>query len=355
MNEDGIMDKGNRMVFCTLFDSNYLDKGLALYRSLSEVCGNFYLYVFAFDDLAYSILQKMDLQNLKVINISDIEDEELRAVKKERSRGEYCFTCTPIIIEHVLDRYNEEMCTYLDSDLYFYANPQVLFEEMEAEKASVLITPHNYYPCLESKIDEKYKGKYCVQFNTFKNDENGRRVLEWWKRKCLECCTSVVREGVFGDQKYLDYFGDFAGVCSSKCTGLLAPWNVANWKKISVVNEDKILKRNGKAQRLILYHFHNIKYIENNMVDIRVFVRPGMAKKQVVLQLYMPYLQQIEGIRDMLINEYGLNLRINNKKETNKEKKQDESRPNVLIRGALRIRREYRCLLWRKKDYISLT
>ena len=349
------MNRNNKLVFCTLFDSNYLDKGLALYNSLNKVCENFILYVIAFDDLAYSLLKKMKLMNLEVINIGDVEDDVMRRIKKERSRGEYCWTCTPIIIEHVLEKYDEDICTYIDSDLFFYTSPEKLFEEMEEENASVLITPHNYYPCLESKIDEKYKGKYCVQFNTFKNDENGRQVLSWWKNKCLECCTSEVRKDVFGDQKYLDFFENFKGVCSTKSKGLLAPWNVAWWKEISLLNDLVLLKRRGEEQKLIFYHFHNINYIDNKLVDIRTFVRPGKAKEQVVLQIYMPYLQQVEEIRDMLKKEYGLDLRIKVKSEIRSEKKQDKCKPNILLRCILRIRKKYRYLLWREKDYISLS
>ena len=44
------------MNFCTLFDSYYLDKGLALYASLDKVCENFTLYIFCFDDRSYEIL-----------------------------------------------------------------------------------------------------------------------------------------------------------------------------------------------------------------------------------------------------------------------------------------------------------
>ena len=42
--------------FCTLFDSYYLDKGLALYHSLCKATDDFDLYVFCFDEKSYEIL-----------------------------------------------------------------------------------------------------------------------------------------------------------------------------------------------------------------------------------------------------------------------------------------------------------
>lgn len=41
------------MNFCTLFDSYYIHKGIALYLSLERVCDDFKLYVMAFDEPSY--------------------------------------------------------------------------------------------------------------------------------------------------------------------------------------------------------------------------------------------------------------------------------------------------------------
>ena len=46
------------MNFCTLFDSFYLSRGLALYESIKEHTEDFHLYIFAFDDITYEILNK---------------------------------------------------------------------------------------------------------------------------------------------------------------------------------------------------------------------------------------------------------------------------------------------------------
>ena len=38
------------MVYCTLFDSNYLDKGLVMYDSLVNSSCKFILYILCMDD-----------------------------------------------------------------------------------------------------------------------------------------------------------------------------------------------------------------------------------------------------------------------------------------------------------------
>ena len=55
------------MVFCTLFDSYYLDKGLTLYHSLKKVSDQFKLYIFCFDDSSYEVLKDL---KLKIYNLN---------------------------------------------------------------------------------------------------------------------------------------------------------------------------------------------------------------------------------------------------------------------------------------------
>ena len=129
-------------VFCTLFDSNYLDKGLTLYQSMKRNIPNFLLYVFAFDDKCYEILTKENLPNIHVVSLEEFETLELLEVKKERTRAEYCWTCSPWIIKHVIDHYNERICTYIDADMEFFSNPQIVFDEMHRGNYSSIIVPH---------------------------------------------------------------------------------------------------------------------------------------------------------------------------------------------------------------------
>ena len=173
-----------------------------MYSSLCEICGgNFHLYIFAFDDISLSVLRQLNLKNVTVISLQEFEDEELLKIKPTRSKGEYCWTCSSSTILYCLEHFNLSHCTYVDADLYFYSNPQVLVDEMGDK--SVLITLHNYAPEYDRT---KTSGKYCVQFVTFRNDAEGLKVLKWWRSVCLDWCYARMEDGKFGDQKYLDDF-----------------------------------------------------------------------------------------------------------------------------------------------------
>ena len=196
-------------IYCTLFDSNYLDKGLVLYHSLCACEPDFRLYVFAFDERCREVLEAEALEHMVVVPLSEFETPELQKVKEERTRAEYCWTCTPWTVRHVLERYREPMCTYIDADMMFYSSPQFVFDAMRAQDCSVIIVPHRLNrKKAHDRRAEQHVGTYCVEFNTFVNDARGRTVLDWWAEQCLNWCfyTPDVDAPAYGDQKYLNEF-----------------------------------------------------------------------------------------------------------------------------------------------------
>lgn len=266
--------------YCTLFDSNYLTRGLALYDSLHRACEDFRLYIFCFDSLTFKILHKMNLENVVLVQLDDFETKLLKKVKKERTRGEYCWTCTPYVIRYSIDRFGLNEVTYLDADTYFFSDPSVLFNEFEQSKASVLITAHRY----TSRYDRSaIYGTYCVQFITFKADENGLRVLQWWQIKCLEWCYAHCENGKFGDQKYLDdWTTRFKGVhVLEHLGGGVAPWNIQQYDVSGGPSVNTI--------PVVFYHFHNILWYDNDSFDLGIY----KLSKQVIEFIYKPYLNDL--------------------------------------------------------------
>lgn len=266
--------------FCTLFDSNYLTRGLAMYESLKATGEDFSLYVVCFDDLAYDCLLKCALPNLIAISLSEFESVDLLGIKAERSVAEYCWTCTPHVIRYVLDTYDLPEVTYLDADLYFFGNPIVLLHEFRDSGGSVLITPHRYTPRYDQS---RTSGIYCVQFMTFNADVNGLKVLQWWQDRCIEWCYNRFEDGKFGDQKYLDDWTErFDGVhVLQHLGGGVAPWNIQQYS-LHVQGKQVYVDKSP----MVFYHYHSYKYYPDQTHDLGGY----QLDKNVIPLIYRPYI-----------------------------------------------------------------
>src|SRR5699024_4313287 len=168
------------LYYCTLFDSNYISKGIALYLSLERHTDDFLLYVMAMDRKCEKMLKNMDFAHMHVECIEDIETGSLLEAKQNRSRAEYCWTCGSVVTEHFFRTRMLPEITYLDSDLMFFCSPKCVDNELKKANASVGLTPHF--------INNTIFGVYCVQYVYFKRDEDGEKCLNWWKNECLKWC-----------------------------------------------------------------------------------------------------------------------------------------------------------------------
>jgi hypothetical protein len=279
--------------FCTLFDSNYLFKAVALHRSLLERCPSFHLTAFCFDEQAKDVIDRLELPSLSTVGLGQLEefDPELLSVKPDRTPVEYCWTATPSLPLYIFaNRPGTNEITYLDADLMFFADPEPLFEEMG--NASVLITPHRY---AQEYAHAAVNGIYNVQFLTFRRDNRGMEALQWWHDRCIEWCYYRLEDGKLGDQKYLDDWPErFAGVhVLAHKGGGLAPWNITQYdvrRDVEGVRVDE--------DPLIFFHYHRLKLVEGGRYDWRP---PGYfisdANRRLV---YDPYLTALsEAVRDV--------------------------------------------------------
>jgi SAM-dependent methyltransferase len=244
-----------RNEFCTLFDVNYLPRGLVLYHSLERHCDDFHLRVFCMDAPTKQILDRLALPKLTAIGLDELEahDAALAAVKPTRTQLEYCWTATPAVCAYALDTEPDlDAITYVDADLMFFRDPEPIWQELGDDSA--LIVPHRY--ALQWQAQEETSGTYNVEFMTFKRDERGLETLNWWRDRCLEWCYFRVEDGKMGDQKYLDDWPErFAGVhVLEHPGGGLAPWNVDNYD---------LARRNGSVlvdgRDLVFYHYHSLR------------------------------------------------------------------------------------------------
>lgn len=211
--------------FVTYFDKNYLPQGLVLADSLRRHVKHINLWVVCLDRATFTILEDLNLDFIKIIDVSEIETKELLDVKGTRKLNEYYWTLTPFIPSYILASNPEiERVCYLDADMWIVKPIDQLFLEFENTSAAVLITKHAYAPEHDATF---YAGNFCVQAMVF-----GRQALEEilpsWRKDCLDWCHDYYEDGKFGDQKYLDYWpSTHKGVHILRNEHfILAPWNL---------------------------------------------------------------------------------------------------------------------------------
>lgn len=264
--------------YVTLFDSLFLPQGLALHASLERHAGDYTLWVVCMDEQTRTVLERLQLQHLRLINLADIETPELQAVKSGRSKVEYYWTLTPFTPKFVFERDpSVTRVTYVDADLWLRQRPYAIFKEFEASGKSVFITEHAFAP--EYDISHR-TGKYCVQFMIFVR-ERSETVRRWWADRCIEWCFGRTEDGKFGDQKYLDdwpeRFGNEVHVLRDKEL-FQAPWNASRFPP------------SGAAA----FHFHGLRLMRDRHVLLcgsHYTILPSTLEI-----IYRPYLKDLQEI-----------------------------------------------------------
>ena len=274
--------------YATYFDTNYLPRALALFESLRHNGDQSEIYALLLDDIAGEYFAKKTL-GIKTISLIELEHRfpELLTVKDSRSKMEYIFTLTPWLLKYVAEQTNSEVVIYLDSDLYFFNDPDLVVNDMAG--ADVGIIEHKYPKVLRNRL-AKY-GNYNVGWVGVRKSPNGLACLNWWSEKCLEWCSDKPEPGRYADQGYLDQFADlFKGVKVLKSQGFnLAPWNSQSTRIISV---DNSLLISTSRERLVFFHFHGLKALGKRFATSHLNYL-GLTSKSLISNVYIPYAKSL--------------------------------------------------------------
>lgn len=257
-------------------------------RSLKAHCPQAHVHVLCMDNRTRALLTDLDMPYISCIPLATLENDALLAVKQDRSVAEYCWTLSPCLPWHVLENNpNIDFITYVDADLLFYSPVQPLFDEIG--DASIAIIEHRFPQHLKHL---EVNGRFCVEWVSFRRDEEGLACLSRWREQCLEWCYYRLEDGRMGDQKYLDEWpGRFPHLHILQHVGAgVAPWNYAQY-------------RFGKAARgeitvdgdpLIFYHFHQFQLLDNGSFDrLSAFYTDVCPEPQAVYESYEAALESV--------------------------------------------------------------
>ena len=278
--------------YCTYFDKKYIIKGIALIESLiKHEKKEFELFVICLDEITRVILKKFDFLNVNLVPLHLIESKDLDLIKARSNRSliEYYWTLTPTIIFKIIKQNPHiDILTYLDADLFFYSSPDPIWKELGNH--SVMIHEHRFSP--EQAHMVKY-GKYNVGLLCFRNNENGLKVLNWWRENCNKWCYARLENGKYGDQLYLnDWTERFEDVYVLKNIGAgVGPWNHIQYSFYQDINGNVMVNNT----LLIFYHFHSITFIEPEIIIPSKYV-PNPFTEDIIRFCFIPYVNHLQNI-----------------------------------------------------------
>lgn len=263
--------------FCTLFDSAYLPKGLALYESLARHSSLYWkLFILPMDSECRRTLRALDLPQVELIDPLDFEFQmQLADVKANRTHQEWCWSCASQLCEYLMRFTPIDSITYLDADLFFFSDPATVFDEIG--ERSIAITPHRFQEKDRRRLEPN--GLFNVGLVHFKDTPTGRTCLTRWAIQVRNRCSATMG---CGDQQYLDQwpadFGD--DLCIIQNIGVnVGPWSLGNWPvtKGPCVN----------GVQLSCYHFHELQEDPDGTFRLTNY----QIRQEDVELIYSPYLE----------------------------------------------------------------
>ena len=274
--------------FCTYFNVDYMQRGLALHSSLMEHSASFTLWILCLDQATFEFLSALNLPNVSLVTMDAFEkgDTALVKAKSDRSRVEYYWTCTPSLPLFLFREHPEiaSIC-YVDADYYFFSNPEAIFKALG--QGSIFVIPHDYDTRIYGSTPTA--GNYNVGILVFRNDGNSRDCLNVWRNQCISWCKKAHDGSKFGDQGYLDQWPEnFQGVVVSCNPGIHAgPWNIGKYIFGKSANTVYV-----SGEELVCYHFHGLRLLADRVCLVyegRTFMTRDIRK-----HIYGPYFKALK-------------------------------------------------------------
>lgn len=254
----------------TICAKNYLAQALTLRESFLKHNPSLNFFIF----LADKIDGVEDVDGIVALDKSWIPDWVKMAFKYDviefnTSIKPFCFG--------KLFKEGYEKVIYLDPDIYVTRPLDYIYECLNNK--SVVLTPH--YCDIEEHFDgavseETFNkvGIYNLGFCALKNDKVGQEIAKWWQNRLQYKCYSQSSEGLFVDQKWMDYIPGFFpdATCVSSHHGMnVAIWNLHERELFIDEKQGYMIRRKktGDEFPLLFFHFSGFDPFETTIINRR--------------------------------------------------------------------------------------
>jgi hypothetical protein len=167
-----------------------------------------------------------------ILEMSGLDIPALRGWTFMHSVVELSTAIKPFALQKLLARDDCRAVLYLDPDMVVFSRLDDILATLE--RANVALTPHQTKPetdlehVVDNEITSLRMGVFNLGFVGVAPTAEGKRFAQWWADRCYHYCRAEVHNGLFTDQKWINFapifFDGVAIVKSSRHN--VATWNL---------------------------------------------------------------------------------------------------------------------------------
>lgn len=249
----------NKLHFFTIVARNYLAYAYVLGESIKLYHPEAQFSVFVMDDVDAEFSQEIASKGFNAISPDEIPLTTYATLVFKYNVTEASTAVKPFVVKCLFSQGYEQV-VYLDPDIQCYRRFTEVLQILEQN--SIVLTPHNTLPIPDDVFpdDDLYLtcGVYNLGFVAIRNDEPGRKFVDWWCRRLDQHCLDAREMGLFVDQKWVDlvpaYF-DSVVILKSLAYNA-AYWNVHLRRVVRLDGRWRVLPSN---EDLAFFHFSGIR------------------------------------------------------------------------------------------------
>jgi hypothetical protein len=160
-----------------------------------------------------------------------------------------------------------EKIIYCDPDIFFFSRFDFIYDDLDQYQA--ILTPHEIHPQhIPAIVCRDYEalrsGVFNLGFAAFRNTKETREIMKWWGARLEDYAVSEVTDGLFTDQKWMDFLPAMLSEGTlkiSKHFGMnCAPWNYHEREIIHTKEGFSVQSKFEKTNSVPLVFFHCAGY-----------------------------------------------------------------------------------------------
>jgi lipopolysaccharide biosynthesis glycosyltransferase len=193
--------------------------------------------------------------DLRITWVEDLDIPNFEHVALKYDILELNTNVKPTFVQRLLQSYDKVI--YLDPDIFVYSSLQPIYDLLDEH--GVVLTPHITRPIDDDRLPSEQEfmtsGIYNLGFAAFNSSPEAAELLAWWERRCLNLAYNEQAQGLFVDQKWMDFA---PSLCPTTAILREPQYNMAYWNmhERQISWSDGVPYANGRA--LVFFHFSGL-------------------------------------------------------------------------------------------------